>query len=193
MTHDGSEVPLKGAGRGRRPRVIRTLSAKGFLETADEEVDRALRYDRPLSVLMMQLEGILRIRKAEGADVAEEAIAASAERIARGLRRIDRIGRLGIGEFGILLPETRMGNAELAAVRLRDSFASEPVEIRDGPRPISLNIGISTVNPRMRNAKTFLMLACAELRNARRIGDGQISTIPPELVRVSVARNGSIH
>lgn len=193
MGNGGSDAPSGDERRGRRPRVIRMLSAKAFLEISEEEVDRALRYDRPLSVLMIQLEGISRIRKAEGSQIGEEAIASAAERIARGLRRIDRIGRLGLGELGILLPETRLGNAELAAIRLRDSFASKPVEIRAGPRPISLNIGISTVNPRMRNAKTFLMLACAELRNARRIGDGEISTIPPELVRISVARNGSIH
>ena len=193
MTPDGPELPENGRNPKRRARIIRTLSPQTFLDVADEEVDRALRYDRPLSVLMGQLEGVLRIRKAEGAMAAEEVVAAAAERIAHGLRRIDRIGRLGVGEFAILLPETRLGNAEIAALRLRDSFACEPVETRAGPRPLSMNIGISTVNPRIRDAKKFLMLACQQLRIARRTGNGEVSTVPPDLVRVSVARNASIH
>ena len=180
-------LPRKG------PRVIRTLSPQGFLEKTDEEVDRAVRYDRPLSVLMIQLQGILLIRKEEGPDVAEEAVASAAEIIARALRRIDQIGRLGVGEFGVLLPETRLGSAEKTAMRLRDCFEAEPLDLRSGPRHIILNVGISTVNPRMRNAKTFLMLACQQLRNARRKGNGEICSVPPEIVRVSVSRNGSIH
>jgi len=180
-------LPRKG------PRVIRTLSPQAFLEKTDEEVDRAVRYDRPLSVLMIQLQGILLIRKEEGPDVAEEAVASAAEIIARALRRIDQIGRLGVGEFGVLLPETRLGSAEKTAMRLRDCFETEALDLRSGPRHIILNVGISTVNPRMRNAKTFLMLACQQLRNARRKGNGEICTVPPEIVRVSVSRNGSIH
>ena len=193
MTLGGFDAPDDERPSDRRARVIRTLSPQTFLEVTDEEVDRATRYDRPLSVLMGHLEGVLRIRKAEGVKASEEVVAAAVERISHGLRKIDRIGRLGIGEFAVLLPETRLGNAEIAASRLRDSFACEPIETRAGPRPLSLNIGISTVNPRMRNAKTFLMLACAELRTARRAGNGEISVIPPDLVRVSVARNASIH
>jgi diguanylate cyclase (GGDEF)-like protein len=193
MELGGSDTPGDVPRSSRRARVIRTLAPQTFLEVTDEEVDRALRYDRPLSVLMGQLEGVVRIRKAEGAQIAEEVVASAVERIARGLRRMDRIGRLGVGEFAVLLPETRLANAEIAALRLRDSFASEPVETRAGPRPLSLNIGISTVNPRIRDAKKFLMLACAQLRIARHVGNGEISTVPPDLVRVSVARNASIH
>ncbi|MEM7213302.1 MAG: diguanylate cyclase [Pseudomonadota bacterium] len=193
MSTTRSDVTDEGARPRKGPRVIRTLAPQVFLEKTDEEVDRAVRYDRPLSVLMIQLQGVLGIRKEEGPEVAEEAVAAAAEIIARALRRIDQIGRLGVGEFGILLPETRLGSAEKTAIRLRDCFEKEPIVLRSGPRQIILNIGVSTVNPRLRNAKTFLMLACQQLREARRKGDGEISTVPAEIVRVSVARNGSIH
>ena len=193
MTHGGLPSPDFNEPRARRARVIRTLSARSFLEVTEEEVDRANRYDRPLSVLIGQFEGVKRIRRAEGSMVAEEVVATAVERIHHGLRSMDRIGRLGVGEFSVLLPETRLGNAEMAAMRLRDSFSADPVETRGGPRPIFLNIGIGTLNPRLRNAKSFLMLAYSQLRLARRVGGGEISTVPPELVRVSVARNSSIH
>ncbi|MEM9062396.1 MAG: diguanylate cyclase [Pseudomonadota bacterium] len=191
-----AESPKAVAGeaqRRRRPRMVRALSPKAFMQIAGDEVDRALRYDRPLSILMIQIGGALRIRKEEGVDTAEEIIAAAAEVIGHTLRRIDRLARLGPAEFGILLPETRLGNAEIVAVRLRDYFAEVPLDIRSGRRSVSLNVGISTVNPRMRNARTFLLMACAELRRARMEGAGTIHTAPPDLVRVSVARNASIH
>lgn len=178
---------------GVRPKVFRTLSAQDFLEHTEDEVCRALRYDRPLSVLMVHLEGITRIDQALGRDVAKQAVAGSVVTLVRTLRRIDRIGRLGLSEFGIILPETRLGNAETAATRLRDLFAAGPVESAKGSHEIGLNIGISSVNPRIRDGKEFLMLACAQLRNARRIGNGEISTRPPERVHVSISRTGSIH
>ena len=193
MTIGEADGPDFGQPASRRARVIRTLSARNFLEITEDEVDRAVRYDRPLSVLAGHLEGVLHIHKGEGPHVAEEAVALAMERIARCLRRIDRIGRLGIGEFAVLLPETRLGNAEIVALRLRDAFGSEPVETRNGPRPLHLNIGISTVNPRMRDAKNLLMLAHSQLRSARRIGGGEICSVPPDLVRISIARNASIH
>ena len=67
MELGGSDTPGDVPRSSRRARVIRTLAPQTFLEVTDEEVDRALRYDRPLSVLMGQLEGVVRIRKAEGA------------------------------------------------------------------------------------------------------------------------------
>ncbi|MGD1925058.1 MAG: GGDEF domain-containing protein [Paracoccaceae bacterium] len=193
MASDGAETAENAVQGRRRPRVVRALSPKGFMEIAADEVDRALRYDRPLSILMIQVGGALRIRKANGVNAAEELVAGAAEMIGHSLRRIDRLARLGPAEFGVLLPETRLGNAEIVAVRMRDHFAEVPLQTRSGPQSVSLNVGISTINPRMRNARTFLLLACAELRRARMEGAGAIRSAPPDLVRVSVARNASIH
>lgn len=187
----GSTEPVQSFGK--RPRVVRTLTAQEFLDCTDEEASRALRYDRPLSVLMLHLEGITQIDREQGREVTKQAVAGSVVKLVQTLRRIDRIGRLGLSEFGILLPETRLSTAETVAVRLRDMFSAGPVESARGSHDIRLNVGVSSVNPRIKNAKEFLMLACAQLRSARRIGNGEICTKPPELVHVSVSRTGSIH
>ena len=178
---------------GNRAKVFRAMSAQDFLEHTEDEVCRALRYDRPLSVLMVHLDGIAQIDRMQGRDVCKQAVAASVVTLVRTLRRIDRVGRLGLCEFGILLPETRLGSAEIAAIRLRDLFAAGPVESAKGSHEIGLNIGISSVNPRIRDAREFLMLACAQLRTARRAGNGEICTRPPERVHVTISRSGSVH
>ena len=72
-----------------------------------EEISRATRYDRPLTLVMLDLDGLKQINDASGHAAGDAVIKAFAERIQRAIRGSDLAVRLGGDEFMVLLPECK--------------------------------------------------------------------------------------
>ncbi|MEM7744335.1 MAG: diguanylate cyclase [Pseudomonadota bacterium] len=174
-----------GAGQ-RRPGPV-LLPPRDFLELTADEVDRALRYDRPLTVILMTIDGFSALRNTLGNDRVESLFGQVRDKVLGSLRSHDRTGRLGRGELGALLPETTLSNAVSATDRLRIALAD------DTTVGASVSMGVAALSPRMRDPKTFLMTACFELRRAQSQGTGEVSVAEPEVLKVSIPRSGSIH
>lgn len=171
----------------------RLLSPQGFLQLAADEVERAARYDRPLTVALILIDRLGLIRNAEGQAVAETVFADITARAIHILRGPDRAGRLGPGQLGVLLPETGLKQGAAAVERLCAAVRDEAIETPSGPRHVTLTAGLSGLSTRRRDPKTFLMSACFELRRAQAQGGGAICVAPPDLATVSVQRNGTVH
>ncbi len=90
-----------------------------FNKLAEEEIDRALRYTRPLSVIMLDIDFFKRINDTFGhaiGDMVLERVSAIAKNM---VRATDIPARYGGEEFIILLPETPVAEAATLAERLR--------------------------------------------------------------------------
>jgi diguanylate cyclase (GGDEF)-like protein len=72
-----------------------------------EEISRALRHDRPLTLVMLDLDGLKQINDEFGHAAGDSVIKAFAERIQRAIRGSDLAVRLGGDEFMVLLPECK--------------------------------------------------------------------------------------
>lgn len=169
------------------------LSPRAFMHLSDREARRALRYGRPLSIAMVMIDGFKPLRDSLGKDGAMRIVDASVERIAEVLRGCDAAARLGQAEFGLVLPETSLLQASIAAERLRSAFEAAPLQSTTGSHDISLSIGLATLSPRLRNPKVLLMTACAELRRARRQGPNSICAAPPDTAKPTQRGNRQIH
>lgn len=185
---DRSDLDRKRSG------LSSILPPARFIDTAENECERARRYDRPLCVMITHADGLAAIASEVGAQRCEIAMAEVALCLANGLRRIDTRGRLGPSQIGILLPETRISQAQMVAERLQTAVAGLTVESKGVAHALSLNIGCAALSPRMKDAKSFLMLGCAELRKAKASGGGGVLSIAaPEELRVNMPRNSQIH
>ncbi|SMC16903.1 PAS domain S-box-containing protein/diguanylate cyclase (GGDEF) domain-containing protein [Andreprevotia lacus DSM 23236] len=103
-----------------------------FMETANQELARAQRYARPLSLLMVDIDHFKRINDTYGHDVGDKAIRALSD-ICRGvLRDVDLLARLGGEEFAALLPETPRAQAFNVAERLRLAIEANCIITDDG-------------------------------------------------------------
>ena len=178
---------------GRGKKASRQLSPGGFLETTGDEVPRALRYDRPLGLIMVMVDGLAMVRKADGAEAANEVFQAVAGLFEDMMRSPDRVGRLGMGEIGILLPETNLSNAAAVAERLRRAAEALTIETQAGPKKATVSVGVVALTPRLRDPKSFLMRGAFELRRARSYGGNRVCVASPEKVRLTVPRNAQIH
>lgn len=72
-----------------------------------EEISRAVRHDRPLTVLLMDLDGLKQTNDRLGHAAGDLVLKGFAERLQRAIRGSDLAVRLGGDEFMVLLPECR--------------------------------------------------------------------------------------
>jgi diguanylate cyclase (GGDEF)-like protein len=104
-----------------------------FAGRLKEEIDRALRSKRPLSVIRLDVPGLARLRDGAGPEHAAETLRDVARTIRAALRRMCVAARNGDASFEILLPETEKREAMRVAERLRRQVDAR-LASDDGPR-----------------------------------------------------------
>jgi diguanylate cyclase (GGDEF)-like protein len=84
----------------------------------DGEISRSRRYGRPVAALLFGFDDYQGLRYQMGRDKCDEFISGMAREIRGSLRGADRLFRMDVDEFVILLPETDLPGARIAAERL---------------------------------------------------------------------------
>jgi two-component system cell cycle response regulator len=106
-------------------------------------MERAQRTHRPVTALMLDLDGFKRINDTFGHAVGDEVLRHLGDRCRRAVRDIDLVGRYGGEEFCVLLPETDLKTALEVAERIRSSIADQPFDTAAGPLAIRISIGLA--------------------------------------------------
>jgi diguanylate cyclase (GGDEF)-like protein len=91
---------------------------RGFVERAEDELARARRYERPVGLIALDLDGFKDVNDALGHEAGDAVLVATAEAIRRAARRSDLVARMGGDEFMVLLPETGPEGARAAAEKI---------------------------------------------------------------------------
>ncbi len=93
----------------------------------DSELDRARRYNRPLAVLLADLDHFKRVNDTYGHSVGDQVLREAAARLLQHLRESDSLARWGGEEFLILAPETDLQQAHHLAQRLLEAIRETPM------------------------------------------------------------------
>ncbi len=112
-----------------------------FLQMGEEEAIRSVRYGHVFSVMMLDIDCFKSINESYGIPVGDEVLKKLVSIGAQALRSADIMGRLGGGEFGIILTETGAKAALVAAERLRRAFENAAVNLEDG-RAVKFTVSI---------------------------------------------------
>lgn len=114
-----------------------------FLELAAIEWNRYARYQRPLSLMMIDVDHFKSINDAFGYQAGDNVLAEIA-RVLQGVRRhADAVGRIGGEEFAVLLPETMLAQAKMAAERLRSAVAKQDIAVNGEPIRATVSVGVA--------------------------------------------------
>lgn len=119
-----------------------------FKSRLAEEVARAFRTHRPLTVLMMDLDHFKKINDTYGHLSGDAVLKEAALRVKRTLREGDFIGRYGGEEFVAILPDTPAARGQMAAERILAAFARSPMPAEGRVIPVTLSIGIHELSAR---------------------------------------------
>jgi diguanylate cyclase (GGDEF)-like protein len=114
-----------------------------FLALADAEWSRFQRYQRPLSILMIDIDYFKSVNDRFGHDAGDEALTLVAEACRDRQRGSDIVGRIGGEEFALLLPETDMLQACVVAERVRIALIARPFIAEDAPVTLTVSIGVA--------------------------------------------------
>jgi diguanylate cyclase (GGDEF)-like protein len=120
------------------------LNRRHFFDQAQKELDRSRRYNRPLSILMLDIDYFKRVNDQYGHLVGDRVIIEVSRRIKDTLRKIDLACRYGGEEFAILLPETPLVQATMVANRLGRAIGSQPVIKTEYEISITVSLGVAS-------------------------------------------------
>jgi diguanylate cyclase (GGDEF)-like protein len=119
------------------------LNVRGFEELAAKEIERATALDRPLCLLVADLDHLREINNAHGHRAGDAVISVVGRRILASTRRDDVVARVGGEEFVALLPDVGIDIATRVAERMRGSVADSPVEAPAGRLLATLSVGVA--------------------------------------------------
>ncbi len=140
-------------------------------ERLGEEVIRAQRSRRPLSLLMLDLDDFKLVNDTFGHLFGDRVLVWTAERIRSTLRSPDVAARYGGDEFAIILPDADEASARAAAERILRTFRDNPYESEGrGAVPMGLSIGIATHPVDGRTATDLIAAADQGLYRVKRSG-----------------------
>ena len=148
-----------------------THNRRNFFTLAEREYARALRYNRPLSVIMIDIDHFKAINDDHGHATGDVVLREVAQRCQGSLRDLDVLGRYGGEEFVVLLPEIGAKIAhEVVAERLRKCVADDPAPTDRGPISVTISLGVACLEPEMKSFNELVQKADRALYEAKTAG-----------------------
>jgi diguanylate cyclase (GGDEF)-like protein len=140
-----------------------------FRQRTEEEIERALRTDGPLSLLMIDVDEFKGINDSYGHVVGDRVLATIGSVLLDHVRPFDVASRLGGDEFAVLLPETDSSGAVQVAERIfRDLAGLTEV-------PVTLSVGVSSLDGSMPTIERLFDEADMALYQVKRAGRDAIA------------------
>lgn len=161
--------PLTGAHNRRRTQVeIR------------REIDRSRRYGRPVSLLMIDIDGFRALNEQLGRAAGDRVLAEIARILRLSTRATDTVGRYGGEEFAVLLPETAHEPAAGAAEKIRRVIGDTAIAVGGRTVGVTVSAGIATFeNNNFESADNFVAAAVGALAKAKAAGRNRCESASP--------------
>jgi two-component system cell cycle response regulator len=148
---------------------------RAFDEHLPAALEHARRYDRNLSLAVIDVDHFKSINDAYGHDVGDAILRGVAEIIAAGTRQTDYAARVGGEEFAVLLPETALFEGLQFAEKLRANVASSAIRAGGEAHRVTVSIGIASVpHSQVRNAEELYRAADQALYRAKANGRNRV-------------------
>jgi hemerythrin len=148
-----------------------TLNRRTFLEESSNMFLLAKRYNRPLSLLMIDADHFKQVNDNFGHQTGDRVLVGICKTLRDCLRGTDRIGRLGGEEFAIILPETDREQATDLAERLLIRIRNMKIETGGvTPLIVTVSMGVATLDTAMSDINVLIKLADSALYRAKNGG-----------------------
>ena len=140
------------------------LNRSAFLEIGEKELKRAIRYNRTLSLLVLELDHFRLLGQEFGYTFGDDALQKTVKICKESIRDSDCLGRIGDVEFAILLPETEEENVHYLLERLRLKIQEQNLKTEIGNAFITTSFGISSREGDKDSIDAMLLRACQNLK-----------------------------
>lgn len=155
------------------------LNMRGFSIAANRLFGQALRYNRPVSVLMIDSDNLKAVNDSYGHDAGNRLLRQITRLGLAELRYTDVMARYGGDEFVVLLPETPAEGALEVAGRIRDAVAGVPLELEGRRVDCSVSIGVSAYPADGKSMDALVARADRAMYQAKESGRNQVVQFAP--------------
>ena len=154
---------------------------RSFQEVADKEFERARRYGRDLTLILLDMDNLKRVNDEQGHQAGDAALKAIAIALTSASRATDTIARIGGDEFALILPETSCADGIAIAERARlTTMNGYPMP--DGKQAaLSLSAGAAGLNHTDANFDAIFIRADRALYRAKNTGKNRTQADCPDL------------
>jgi len=160
-------------------------------EQLRSEVSRAARYERPLSLIMLDIDHFKRVNDGFGHPGGDEVIRHIAKLVSACVRDSDAVGRYGGEEFVIILPEVPAAGALVVAERIRACVAASPVIFKQTSIAVTVSLGVAENGKSSRSPETLLGEADEALYASKENGRNRVTLRQPARQTPRDATSGS--
>jgi diguanylate cyclase (GGDEF)-like protein len=180
----GAAVALQNAYLYQETQRLATTDAltglsnyRHFHDLLTLEVQRALRMDYPIGLIIMDLDHFKLVNDRHGHPIGDATLRLVAEQLRKRLRRTDVVGRIGGEEFAAILPGDSLAEVAIVAEKLRRSVEDLPPVrggMTDAPTLVTLSLGGTSLSAQ--NAGVEQLIGCADqaLYQAKHNGRNQV-------------------
>jgi two-component system cell cycle response regulator len=137
--------------------------------------EESVRYGRPLSLAIVDLDYFKKVNDSYGHAVGDEVLKAVSKLFQESIRSTDLAARYGGEEFAVMMPETELHDAMTFAEKIRTLIESSPIQTQAGHVPVTVSVGVAAVpHPKIPAAKELIVAADNALYRAKNGGRNQV-------------------
>ncbi len=151
------------------------LNRRAIEEYAEAEFNMAGRKERPLSVILIDIDHFKNVNDQFGHKFGDHALQQVGKILTEELRTYDRIGRWGGEEFILILPETQLGDAATVAERVRIRTAATLISLENGESfSIHISLGVACTTGQFQSLAKLIDAADQALYQAKQTGRDRV-------------------
>jgi diguanylate cyclase (GGDEF)-like protein len=154
---------------------------RAFNSALSMEVKKAIRYERPFSIMMLDADYLKQVNDRYGHDTGDKLIVSVSQVIKSSLRETDILARFGGDEFVIMLPDTSDTKAFDVAERIRIAVENTSINAAGNSVSSTLSIGIAGYPVDSENIDEVTKKADKALYASKQTGRNVVTKYSPEL------------
>ena len=146
-----------------------------FQDELSRAFEESQRYQRPLSLAMIDIDFFKKINDSYGHAVGDEVLKAVAQLYRDSVRSTDLVARYGGEEFAVMMPETDLNDGLAFAEKIRTLIETTPIPTQAGPLNATVSIGVASVpRTKIHTSKELIVAADKALYRAKKGGRNQV-------------------
>ena len=150
--------------------LTEVFNRRGLFNIGQREVERALRFGRPLSALFFDIDNFKDFNNRYTHEMGDKILKTVARCCQEILRKVDVLGRYGGDEFAILLVEATRQEALEAAERVRHAVENLRVHSSQGELGVTISVGVAQLGTIHPDLETLLHRADQAMYAAKEAG-----------------------
>ena len=153
--------------------LTQAYNKRYFLENLEKEIPRCTRHQRPLSLVMFDIDHFKKINDDHGHLTGDYVLRELARRVRTRVRKEEVFARYGGEEFAVTLPETTQDQAMKVGEDLRRLVAADAFDFEGDRIPVTISVGVSTTEIEIA-PEAFIKMCDDNLYKAKRGGRNRV-------------------